>query len=151
VIYFVFGLDVALSLAFWLVLAAGCFLFYRTFRLRVLPWVASYIVLAYLTAQVPTFYFRRLPQPSGSQVDPHSGVALAAGVSSVIQNTGALIVAILLLAEIVVLAARSHPSGVPRGLHILAGAHGHTRSLGIALIVLALAYPLPAVIYYYAH
>jgi hypothetical protein len=142
----------ALSLAFWLVLAAGCFLLYRTFRLRVLPWVASYVVLAYLTAQVPTFFFSRLTQSDGSQVDPHSGVVFAAMASSVIQNAGVLVAAILLLAEVVVLATRSQPCGIPRGLHVLARAHAHTRSLGIVLIVLALVYPLPAIIHYcYAH
>jgi hypothetical protein len=151
VIYFVTGLDGALSLAFWLVLAAGCFLLYRTFRLPVLPWVASYIVLAFLTAQVPAFYISRLTQSYGSQIDPRSGVTLAAMAASVIQDAGALLAAILLLAEVVVLATRSHPSGVPRGLHVLARAHAHTWSLGIVLIVLALVYPLPAIIYYYAH
>ena len=149
--YFVTGLDMALSLAFWLVLAAGCFLLYRNFRLRVLPWVASYIVLAFLTAQVPPFYFSRLAQLHDSHIDPQSGATFAAMVASAIQDAGALVVAILLLAEVVVLATRSHPSDMSRGLHILARAHAHTRSLGVVLIVLALVYPLPAMIYYYTH
>jgi hypothetical protein len=139
----------ALSLAFWLVLAAGCFLLYRTFRLRVLPWVASYIVLASLTAAVPPFYFRGLTPPPDWQADPHSGIFFASVASSIIQHAGALIVASLLLAEVVVLAQRSHPSGLPRALQVLARTHAYTRSLGIVLIVLALLYPLPAMIYHY--
>jgi hypothetical protein len=116
-----------------------------------LPWVAAYIVLAFLTSQVTHFYFRRLAQSYGPHVDPHSGVSFAAMVASLIQDTGALLVAVLLLAEAAVLATRSHDSPIPRELRLLARTHAHTRTLGIVLIGLALAYPLPALIYYYTH
>jgi len=149
-IYLVGGIGMAISAAVWLALAAGCFLLYRTFRLPVLPWVATYVVLAFLTSNLRYLCFSRVVDVS-QHVDPHSTVAVAAAVSVIIEDCGVLLVVILLVAEVAVLAMRA--TGIDRapGLHLLAGIHAHTRALGITLVLLALVSPLPAIIYYYTH
>jgi hypothetical protein len=150
-IYFVGGVGMAVSAAVWLAAAAGGFVLYRTFRLRALPWVAAYIVLDFLTSNVRYLYFSRLVDLSERHVDPHSAVSLTAAVCSIIEDTGVLLVVILLLTEVAVLAMRATGTASGPGLELLAKVHAHTRELGIALVLLALVSPLPVIIYYYAH
>ena len=140
----------ALAAAFWLTLAVGCLLLYRAFSLRVLPWIGAYLVLSVVSANVMYIYFHRLGVSYGAPPDPHSGVIVAAMVANIIEHSADLLAVILALAEVAVLGGRGQAGNGGAGLRWLARVHAYTRSLGITLLLLALARPLPAVICYYA-
>jgi hypothetical protein len=149
---YVMGIDMALAAAFWLTLAAGCFLLYHAFRLQVLPWIGAYFVVSYVSANVMYVYFLRLGVSSGTPPDPHSGVTVAATVATMIEHSANLLAAVLALAEVAVLGGRGQADIMGgAGLRWLVRVHAYTRALGITLLILALALPLPAIICYYTH
>src|SRR5881392_2453663 len=150
-IYLVTGIDMALAAAFWLTLAAGCFVLYRAFRLRVLPWIGAYLVVSFASTNLMYFYFHPFVQSTGQPVDPHSGLAAAAMVASIIEHSANLLAVVLALAEVAVLGARAQGGVAASGLGYFARVHAYTRVLGITLLILALVLPLPAILYYYTH
>ncbi len=150
-IHLLTGIDMALAAAFWLTLAAGCFLLYHAFRLQVLPWIGAYLVVSYVSANVMYVYFLRLGVSSGTPPDPHSGVMVAAMAATMIEHSANLLAAVLALAEVAVLGSRGQARIAEAGLRWLARIHAHTRALGITLLILALVLPLPAIICYYTH
>ena len=150
-IYLLTGIDMTLAAAFCLTLAVGCFLLYRAFRLRVLPWIGAYLVVSFVSANVMYVYFHRLGVSYGAPPDPHSGVTVAAMVANVIERSANLLAAVLALAEVAVLGGRGQAGIAGGGLRWLVRVHAYTRALGITLLLLALALPLPAIICYYTH
>ncbi len=149
--YLVTAIDMTVAAVFWLTLAVGGFLFYRAFHLRVLPWLGCYLVASYASANLMYLYFHPFSQSSGHPVDLHSGVVSAAMITDIIEHTANLLAVVLALSEVAVLGARAQAGVVPSGLRCFVLVHAYTRALGITLLILALALPLPAIIYYYTH
>ncbi len=145
------GAEIAVTAAFWAFLALACIILYRAFRLRSLPWVMLYFPLAYITLEISRFYFSRIgrAEPSGPSI--HSLGAVIVEVSSLLEDVAALLLAVVVVAEVGSLLRRSYPDARSRLVDLLARFHAHTTALGIAATALLLASPLPAVIYYYSH
>jgi hypothetical protein len=148
-IYLFSGIAMALAGAFWLILAAGCFLLYRRYHLRVLPWLVAYWIVSYAADNVVylLFHARGLP----TTVDPRSDAALAGMAVAILGYLGNLLAMALVIGEIALLGARGQVREVSFGLGLFVRAHQHTRKFGITLLLLALALPLPSIIYYYRH
>ena len=147
--YVVSGIEIGLTAALKVGLGVGCFLLYRAFRLRVLPWIASYSMMSFLTAQLMHVYAHRIRSEQSGEVDPHSTLASVAMLSSIMEDAALILIALLVFAEMAQLAMRAEHSSAAPGVRFLTRTHAYARQLGITLVLLALALPFPLIIYFY--
>ena len=98
------------TLALWGVVAVTCFILYCLFPLRALPWAAAAYLVTVVTTFVMQYLFHGIGRSHPEALDINSSASLAAMITSAIEECTSLLIAILLLAEIVVLVVRAHPS-----------------------------------------
>jgi hypothetical protein len=145
------AVNVALSAALWLFLGCASILLYRVFRLRSVPWLMAYIPLGYGALETSRFYFHRIAQSVPDAPHVASPVAIAVYISSMLEDTAALLVALLVVGEVAALARRAYPAAESRAVDALCRLHSHVLAMGAAITVLTLASALPAIIYFYSH
>jgi hypothetical protein len=138
-----------LHLAFWaLVIAFGVWL-YRRIKLRTLPWLGAYCVLALALGLLMPFWHRSLFNPHSrppfgwtvGEFSVHFGYWAA-----LLNALSDLLVAALVLCDVAFLASLLPGDAQSRPLRMLLRLRENTTALGVTLLAVQLAHPLTALI-----
>jgi hypothetical protein len=143
--------HLVLIAALWLFLALACIILYRAFRLPSLLWIMVYFPLAYIALETSRFYFHHISLAESAGPSTNSSAAVAVGISTLLEDFAALLLAVIVVADLCRLLRRAYPDGRSLAVDALSRWHAQTTAFGIGLIVLLLASPLPAIICFYSY
>jgi hypothetical protein len=148
-IFLIQTLSLGMDLAWWALLIVFLVAACGLYPLPGFRWIAGHFCVALVTVPVGQWLFLPFQKPAGSTISGAFGVA---GFWTFLISAAAdFIVLVLALSEISSLISKAYPETRSVIIRSLLRAHGYVRHLGFSAVALALAYPIPAVIYRLTH
>jgi hypothetical protein len=146
-------LNPVFDIAWWILLIAFFVTAYRSYPLPALRWIAWHFLAALFAVpfgQWLTMQLASAPQPTLFRplVGPIGVVAFS---TFAISALGDFVVLVLALSEITSLVSRVYSGPQPWVVRLLLRAYEHVRVLGMSAVALALAYPIPILLYRLLH
>ena len=146
-------LDPLFDIAWWILLIVFVVTACRSYPLPALRWIAWHFLVALVTVPLGQWLTMNLPSPPQPTLfHPFAGpIGLAALSTFFISALGDLVVLVLALSEITSLISRAYSEPRAWVMRLLLRAHAHVRVLGLSAVGLALAYPIPILVYRLLH
>jgi hypothetical protein len=146
-------LDPIFDIAWWILLIVFVVAACRSYPLPALRWIAWHFLVALFTVplgQWLAMHVQSLPPPTLFR--PFVGpIGLAAFCTVFISALADFVVLVLALSEITSLISRAYSEPRTWVMRLLLRAHAHVRVLGLSAVGLALAYPIPILVYRFLH